>query len=127
MMKPVSVNANKFLNFLNTRHENIKFTIEKERYQKLPFPDLITTKTNNNRIRSTIYTKFIDIGSFTRHLSFTATKDKWGFAKILVDNLYKDNNKLIGFHNDIEKCIVTTVLLQKNLFPHEFIDKILID
>lgn len=33
---------------------------------------------------------------------------------------------MIAFH-DMEICIVTNVLLQKNLFPHEYIDKILID
>ena len=41
MMKPVSGNADKVLNFLNTGHENIELTIEK-RYQKLPVLDVLT-------------------------------------------------------------------------------------
>ena len=45
-----SEQADKFLDFLNTRHKNIKFTIEKEQDQKLPFLDVLITKTSNNRI-----------------------------------------------------------------------------
>ena len=45
-----SEQADKFLYFLNTRYKNIKFTIEKEQDQKLPFLDVLITKTNNNRI-----------------------------------------------------------------------------
>lgn len=46
---------------------------------------------NNNRINN-IYTKFIDTGLLTNHLSFTAKKYKLGFVKVLVGNLYKINN-----------------------------------
>ena len=40
-----SEQAGKFLDFLDTRHKNIKFTIEKEQDQKLLFLDVLVTKT----------------------------------------------------------------------------------
>ena len=72
----------------------------KKTYQKLPFLDALTTKTNKNRINNT-YTEFMDAGSLINYLSFTATKYKSCIAKILVDWLYKIlNNTQISFHND---------------------------
>ena len=40
-MFKTSEQADKFLDFLTTRHKNIKFTIEKEQDQKLPFLDVL--------------------------------------------------------------------------------------
>ena len=85
MMKLVSGNADEVLNFLNTGHENIEFTIEK-RYQKLSVLDILTTTTNNNRITN-IYAKFTDTGSLANYLSLLL-QNKLTIAKILVDWLY---------------------------------------
>ena len=62
--------VDKFLDFLNTRHKNIKFTIGKKQVQKLPFLDVLITKTSNNRI-ITNYKKSTDTGLLTNYLSFT--------------------------------------------------------
>ena len=113
--------ADKFLVFLNSRHRSIKFTIEKEKDQKLPFLDVLITKTPTSRI-TTNYKKPTDTGLLTNYLSFTPSKYKFGLVKTLIDRLYKINNTWLGFHNDIEKCKTT---LQKNLFPPKLIDQIL--
>ena len=42
--------ADKFLDFLNTRDKNIRYTIEKEQDQKSQFSDILITKISNNRI-----------------------------------------------------------------------------
>ena len=115
-----SEQADKFLDFLNTRHKNIKFTIEKEQDQKLPFLDVLITKTSNNRI-TTNYKKSTDTGLLTNYLSFIPTRYKLGLVKTFVDRLYKINNTWSGFHNDMEK---TKSILQKNLFPPDLIDKV---
>ena len=85
MMKPLSGDADKVLDFSNIGHENTELTIEKK-VSKVTFFDVLTTKTNN-RITNN-YTKFIDAGSRTNNLSFTA-KNISCIAKILVDWLYK--------------------------------------
>ena len=41
--------------------------------------------------------------------------------KTFVDRLYKINNTLSGFDNDLEE---TKSILQKNIFPHKLIDKV---
>ena len=115
-----SEQADKFLDFLNTRHKNIKFTIEKEQDQKLPFLDVLITKTSNNRI-TTNYKKSTDTGLLTNYLSFIPKRYKLGLVKTFVDRLYKINNTWSGFHNDMEK---TKSILQKNLFPPDLIDKV---
>ena len=108
------------LDFLNTRHKNIKFTTEKEQDQTLPFLDVLITKTSNNRI-TTNYKKSTDTGLLTNYLSFIPTRYKLGLVKTFVDRLYKINNTWSGFHNDMEK---TKSILQKNLFPPDLIDKV---
>ena len=44
-MLKISEQADKFLDFLNTRHKNIKFTIEKEQDQKFLFLDVLGAPT----------------------------------------------------------------------------------
>ena len=105
---------------MNTRHKNIKFTIEKERDQKLSFLDVLITKTSNDRV-TTNYKKSTDTGLLTNHLSFIPTRHKLALVKIFVDRLCKISNTWSGFHNDMEK---TKSILQKNLFPPDLIDKV---
>ena len=112
--------ADKFLDCLNTRHKNIKFTTKKEQNQKLPFLDALITKTSNNRI-TTNYKKLTDTGLLTNYLSFIPTRYKLGLVKTFLDWLYKINNTLSGFHNDMEK---TKSILRKNLFSPDLIDKV---
>ena len=87
----ISKQADKFLDFLNTRHKNIKFTIEKEQDQKLPFLDALITKTSNNRITAN-YKKSTGTDLLTNYLNFIPKRYKLGLVKTLVDRLYKINN-----------------------------------
>ena len=112
--------ADKFLDCLNTRHKNIKFTTKKEQNQKLPFLDALITKTSNNRI-TTNYKKSTDTGLLTNYLSFIPTRYKLGLVKTFLDWLYKINNTLSGFHNDMEE---SKSILRKNLFSPDLIDKV---
>ena len=116
-----SEQADKFLNFLNTRHKNIKFTIEKEQDQKLPFLEVFITKTSNNRI-TTNYKKLTDTGLLTNYLNFIPTRYKLGLVKTFVDRLYKINNTWSGFHNNMEK---TNSILQKTYFHLIWLTKLL--
>ena len=76
-MFKTSEQADKFLDFLNSRHKNIKFTIKKEQDQKLPFLNVLITKSSNNRI-TTNYKKSKDTGLLTNYLTFISTRYKLG-------------------------------------------------
>ena len=112
--------VDKFLDFLNNKHKNIKFTIEKEQDQKLPFLDALITKRSNSSI-TTNYKKSTDAGLLTNYLSFIPTRYKLHFIIIFVDLLYKINNTWSDFHNDMEKI---KSILQMSLFPPDLIVKV---
>ena len=46
-----------FLNHLNSKHPNIKFTVETEKNRKLPFLDILVTRTPQNTLDFDIYRK----------------------------------------------------------------------
>ena len=95
--------TDKVVDFFRNRHKNVKFTIEKEQNQKLPFLDIHHTKTSNSRI--TINCKqSTDTGLLTNYLSFIPTRCKLGLIKT-VDQLYKISNTWFSFHNDVEKTM----------------------
>ena len=100
-----SEQEDKFFDFLDTRHKNIKSTIEKEQDQKLPFLDVLITKTSKKRI-TTNYKNSTDTGLLTNYLSFIPTRYKLGLVKTFVEWLYKINNTWSGFHNDMMKLIL---------------------
>ena len=85
-----------FLDFLNTRHKSIKFTIEIEQDQKL-FLDVLITKTSNIKITAN-YKKSAETGVLTNYFRFIIV-----IYVLLVDRLYKIKNTWSGFHNVIEK------------------------
>ena len=47
--------ANDFLSFLNSKHPDIKFTMETQNNDSLPFLDVLITSTDNKLITSIIY------------------------------------------------------------------------
>ena len=110
--------ANIFLEFLNTRHNNIKFTIEKEINKKLPFLDILVDKSND-KIHTSIYRKKTYTGLLLNFNSFTPWSYKKGLLKTLIDRTFRINNTWLGFHNDISK--LKNILL-KNEYPLKQID-----
>ena len=111
--------AEKFLNFLNTRHECIQFTMEKEENGKLPFLDISIEKLTNGFVTS-IYKKPSDTGLFTNFSSFISNTYKKCLIKTHVDRIFRINNTSAGFSKDIENWEIT---LQKNGYPEREINK----
>ena len=52
-----------FLDYLNRQRVNIKFTFEKEKNGKLPFLDILVTKSTNTSTTTTIYKKHTPVCS----------------------------------------------------------------
>ena len=83
---------------------------------------LITTTDNSRTTKH--YDKSISTELLNNYLSFISTIHKLGLVKTLLDRSYRIINSWTGFHNDIEE---TKFASQKNLFPPELIDKVLIN
>ena len=58
--------AASFLHFLNTRHPNIKFTMELEENQEIPFLD-VRIKRNLNNFKTTVHRKTTFTGLYTKY------------------------------------------------------------
>ena len=56
------------LNFLNQRHPNIKFTIEKQLNRSIAFPDVFISGINNQNLTLQIYHKSTYTGLFLNFL-----------------------------------------------------------
>ena len=111
--------AERFLTFLNGQHSNIKFTIEKEKNNQLPFLDILNDSSSNKLVTS-VYRKPTYTGLLTNYNSFTSPNYKKGLIKTLIDQTFRINSTWSGFHYDI---LNLKSVLQKNEFPLKLIDK----
>ena len=75
--------ADAFYSYLNTRH-NIKFTIEKEKDNKLPFLDILINN-NVSDLQTSVFHKKTYTGLLLNYFSFVHNCYKLGLIKTLVD------------------------------------------
>ena len=92
-----------YLNFLNKRHPNIKFTIEKRN---------VTLQT---------YHKLTYTGLLLNFKSFTSFSYKISLIKCLIDRSFKICNNWNSFHNDIENIKSNLI---ENAYAPFLIDKV---
>ena len=111
--------ANDFLEFMNSRHVNIQFTIEKEQHLSLPFLDVQISR-NGARLLTSVYRKKTYTGLLTNFFSFTTRAYKIGLLRCLIDRTFKICNTWTEFHSKISDL---SVILQRNEFPSTLIDK----
>ena len=117
--------ADRFLNYLNSLHPNIKFTCDKEVSDKLPLLDLLLIKDSDSNVENisvTVYRKPTHSGVFTHFLSFVPFRYKIGLVKTLFDRAFKicSNWKLL--HNELEKIVY---MLSLNGYRKNFTYKII--
>ena len=112
-----------FFDYINSRHPNIRFTMEKEAHHKLPFLDVLVD--NNDPISflhvTRVYRKKTFTGLLTNYFSFTPYSYKVGLIRTLIDRAYKINNTWLRLHKDITKLME---ILKKNLFPAHLIERV---
>ena len=112
--------ADAFYSYLNTRHENIKFTFEKEKDNKLPFLDILINN-NESDLQTSVFHKKTYTGLLLNYFSFVPNCYKLGLIKTLVDRMYRINNSWTGFDKDLKDL---KNILQKNQYPLKMIDHI---
>ena len=107
----------KFLNYLNSRHNNIKFTVELEKNNSLPFLDTLVTK-NGNQISTSVYRKPTFTGLGTNFLSFIPEQFKINSIKTLLFRGYNICSDWLSFHKEME--FLKTFFLNNGYPPHIF-------
>ena len=114
--------ATLFFDYINDRHPNIRFTMEKEMDKKIPFLDVMIDNSQPLSPITRVYRKKTFTGLLTNYFSFTPFSYKLGLIRTLVDRTYKINNTWIGFHEDIKKLLL---ILRKNLFPSHIVERVI--
>ena len=111
-----------FFNFLNNRHPNIKFTVEKQINHSIAFPDVFISGINNQNFPLQTYHKLTYTGLLLNFKSFTSFSYKISLIKRLIDRSFKVCNNWKSFHNDIENIRSNLI---KNAYPPFLIDKVI--
>ena len=91
--------AKEFLKYLNSKHNNIKFTIEEERENKLPFLDILINKTDQSL---SIYRKPTFSGLGTSFFSHCPTIFKVNAIRTLIFRAYEICTSYLCFHDELE-------------------------
>ena len=110
------------LNFLNKRHRNIKFTIEKQINHSIAFLDVIISGISNQNLALQTYHKSTYTGLLLNFKSFTSFSYKISLIKCMIDRSFKIFNNWNSFHNDIESIKSDLI---KNAYPPFLIDKVI--
>ena len=90
------------LNFLDNRHPNIEFTIEKQNNHSIAVLDVFISGINNQNLTLETYHKSTYTGILLNFKSFTSFSYKISLIKCLIDWSFKICNNWNSFHNDIE-------------------------
>ena len=90
-----------FFNFLNTKHPNIKFTIEKQVNHCIAFLDVFISGIDNQNLTLQAYHESTYTGLLLNFKSFTSLSYKISLIKYLIDRSFKVCNNWNSFHKDI--------------------------
>ena len=86
------------LNFLNNKHSNIKFTIEKQINHPITFLDVFISGINNQNLTLQTYHKSTYTGRLLNFVTFTSFSYKISLIKCLIDKSFKICNNWNSFH-----------------------------
>ena len=113
----------KFLSlyFLNKRHSNIKFTIEKQINHSIAFLDVFISDINNQNFTLQTYHKSTYAGLLLNFKSFTSFSFKISLIKCLIDRSSTVCDNWNSFHDDIESIKSNLI---KNAYRPFSIDKV---
>ena len=110
--------ADKFKEYLSSKHPNINFSIEKEKDGCLPFLDVKIFR-ENEKFATNVYRKKTFSGVYTNFKSFIPETYKIGLIKLLF-RCFSLCSDFIKFHHEIDKL---KSILYKNSYPRDLIDK----
>ena len=113
--------VNKFLKYMNTRHDNIDFTHEIEIDDRLAFLDVLVTREESGLITS-IYRKPTFSGLYTNFNSFISDKYKTGLIYCLLFRIFTLTVDWAKFHEEVRYL---RDIFRKNQYPEHYFDRCL--
>ena len=108
-----------FVNYMNTKHPNIKFSSEFEQNNFFSFLDVKITRRSNQLITS-VFCKATFSGVFTNFKSFMPVTYKFGLVHTLLHRSFSICSSYEKFHEEI---VLLKEVYGKNEYPHFYIDK----
>ena len=91
-----------FFSFLNKRHPNIKFMIEKQISHSIAFLNVFIPGINNQNLTLHTYRKSTYISLLLNFKGFSLFSQKISLIKSLIDKSFKIGNNWNSFHNYIK-------------------------
>ena len=103
---------------LNKAHPSIKFTLEKENNNELPFLDVLV-KRQNQKFLTSVFRKKTFTGNYLNFHSFCGIKRKTNLIRTLCHRAHKICSEEL-FGEEIKKV---KLILNKNGYPQELVNK----
>ena len=94
--------ADKFFEFSNRQHLNMKFTFEKKVNKQILFLDVLIIN-NVDKFCTSVFHKEPAIALFTNYLGFTPFSYKVGLVRTLLHRAFMINSSWFLFHEEIVK------------------------
>ena len=92
----------KFFDYLNSKHDKIEFTVDKETQSKLPFLDILLKRYDTNKLDISIYRKPTYTGLGTNFLSAFHEKYKTNIIFTFLHRAFSLSSSYLPFHKEIE-------------------------
>ena len=108
-----------FVNYMNSKHRNIKFTFETEDSNHFSFLDVKITR-QNKRFVTSIFRKTTFSGVFTNYDSFISDTNKIGLVHTLLFRFFKICSSMENFHIEVE---LLRSIFKCNNYPVNIIDQ----
>ena len=108
----------KFTNYLNSKHKNIKFTYEKESNNSLHFLDILISRSENG-VKTSVYHKPTFSGVYSNFNSFIYDQYKIGRIFILLFRTFLIVSDFSRFHTEVSHL---KDILKKNAFHIKLVD-----
>ena len=109
-----------FLNFINSQHPNIKFTVELAINGILPFLDVSVDISKGDKPQTTVFRKETFTGLLTNFLSYTPLAYKIALVKTLIHRAYSICNLKTNFDLELKKI---KKILSRNRFLPSIVDR----
>lgn len=122
---PTDANIQLLMNYMNTRHKNMRFTYETELDDCISFIGLTIKHETINNLHcylTSVYKKPTSTALFTNFNSFTALAYRLSVFRCLVYRAYKLCSNWNLFHNEVNMIRST---LMRNAYPSWFLDRII--
>ena len=90
----------KFRNYLNSKHRNIRFTCEKKDSNSMPFLDVLITRTSNG-FKISVYHKLTFSGVYSNFNSFISEEYKVGLIFTLLLGTFSIVSDSSRFYSEV--------------------------